>query len=284
MSYLNCIVLFKNLVIRAISGAVFVALVILSILAPMPYYFGVLFLLIALLGLREFYSLTGKMSQVSVNRLIPMLAGVALFSAVFANAFNLLPEKCAYSLYAIYILLVSVAFIIELFRVKENPIKNIAISVMGQFYILFPICAMTILEAKEPIYLLAFFITIWASDTGAYLTGMCFGKHKMFERVSPKKTWEGLFGGFVFSLITAYVFNIVTEDSIAAQPLWSWILFAVVVFVAGTLGDLIESLFKRTLNVKDSGSIMPGHGGVLDRFDSALLAAPLAVALAYCVF
>lgn len=284
MSYLNCIVLFKNLVIRAISGAVFVALVILSILAPMPYYFGVLFLLIALLGLREFYSLTGKMSQVSVNRLIPMLAGVALFSAVFANAFNLLPEKCAYFLYAIYILLVSVAFIIELFRVKENPIKNIAISVMGQFYILFPICAMTILEAKEPIYLLAFFITIWASDTGAYLTGMCFGKHKMFERVSPKKTWEGLFGGFVFSLITAYVFNIVTEDSIAAQPLWSWILFAVVVFVAGTLGDLIESLFKRTLNVKDSGSIMPGHGGVLDRFDSALLAAPLAVALAYCVF
>lgn len=280
---LNNKVLFKNLVIRAISGAVFVALIISSILVPTPFYFGGLFLAIVLLGLREFYSLAGKMPQVNVSWTLPMLSGAVLFSAVFGNAFLYTPKAVDYLVYALYALLISAVFVMELFRKQENPIKNIAVSLMGQFYIVIPICAMLFLKAEEPMYLLAFFVTIWASDTGAYLTGMCFGKHKMFERVSPKKTWEGLFGGFVFALISGYVFSLVTAETVA-RPLWCWIFFAVVVFAAGTLGDLIESLFKRTLNVKDSGNIMPGHGGVLDRFDSALLAAPLATAVAFLVF
>lgn len=176
---------------------------------------------------------------------------------------------------------VPLLFVLELFRRKGNPILNIAVSVMGCFYVLVPIVSMLAIWSLRPVVLLAFFIIIWASDTGAYLTGMCFGKHKMFERVSPKKTWEGLFGGFVFALVVAYIFSVCNPD---VGSLFSWMLFSTMVFVMGTLGDLVESLFKRTLNVKDSGAIMPGHGGILDRLDSALLAAPVALLASLLLF
>ena len=124
-------------------------------------------------------------------------------------------------------------------------------------------------------YVFAFFLIIWASDVGAYVVGISIGKHKMFERVSPKKTWEGFFGGMLFALTTGFILSKTTINGNVLE-LWQWLVFALTVFIFGTLGDLVESLFKRSLDVKDSGSLMPGHGGLLDRFDSAIIAAPVA--------
>ena len=271
--------MFKNLVIRAISGAVFVALVVSSILVDAPIYFGVLFLLIALLGLHEFYALGGKMSQVSISLVSPMVAAVSFLVAVYLTSLKN-GSIDYYLFYALAVVAIFAIFVLELYRKKENPIKNIAVSLMGLVYVVLPICAMFMLKSIHPICLLAFFVIIWASDTGAYLSGMCFGRHKMFERVSPKKTWEGFFGGFLSALLMAYLFGHYSTEN--AFPVWWWFIFATIVFVSGILGDLTESLFKRTLNVKDSGSIMPGHGGILDRVDSALLAAPLATVFTLC--
>jgi phosphatidate cytidylyltransferase len=122
----------------------------------------------------------------------------------------------------------------------------------------------------QPYILLALFITIWVNDTGAYLVGITLGKHRLFERISPKKSWEGFFGGAIFALISGYVFSLlITEINLI-----EWLIFSEIVVVFGTFGDLIESLIKRTVHVKDSGNLIPGHGGLLDRFDSLLLAAP----------
>ena len=120
--------------------------------------------------------------------------------------------------------------------------------------------------------LVGFFIVIWGNDTFAYLSGMAFGKHKLLERVSPKKTWEGTFGGALFSFIAVIVLSLFFKELNAFE----WIGFALTIIIFGTFGDLFESLIKRTLGLKDSGNIMPGHGGILDRFDSILMAAPFA--------
>lgn len=118
--------------------------------------------------------------------------------------------------------------------------------------------------------LIAMFVTIWLNDTGAYLVGVSIGKHKMFERISPKKSWEGFIGGAVTALVTGYVFSLFFPQI----SLLSWLIFSEIVVVFGTFGDLLESLMKRAIKVKDSGDVIPGHGGLLDRFDSMLLAAP----------
>lgn len=284
--------MFKNLVIRTISGAVYVSLVVASILIDSPLLFGALFLLFLLLGLREFFSLAEKLPDVNVSRALPMVGAAAFFLAVWmvctSNADSVADSVTSLSslslealCFVLGFLSIPLIFILELFRQKGNPILNIAVSVVGFFYVLIPIASMAGVIFVNPILLLAFFVIIWASDTGAYLTGMCFGKHKMFVRVSPKKTWEGLFGGLVFALVVAYIFSRFNPD-LGSLP--SWAIFSVLVFVTGTLGDLVESLFKRTLGVKDSGAIMPGHGGILDRLDSALLAAPVALLASLYLF
>ncbi|MGC3978758.1 MAG: phosphatidate cytidylyltransferase [Paludibacteraceae bacterium] len=152
--------------------------------------------------------------------------------------------------------------------------QNWAYFILGQVLIALPFAMLNnILYVKDyqPIILLAVFISIWINDTGAYCTGMLFGKHKLFERVSPKKTWEGFVGGAAFALFSGYIFSrFITELS-----LLQWFIFSEIVVIFGTLGDLSESLLKRTLGVKDSGNLIPGHGGLLDRFDSMMLAAPV---------
>jgi len=123
----------------------------------------------------------------------------------------------------------------------------------------------------QPLILLSVFVTIWVNDTGAYLTGVTIGKHRLFERISPKKSWEGFIGGAVFALLSGYVFSLLIPEI----QLINWLVFSEIIVVFGTFGDLIESLMKRTVGVKDSGDLIPGHGGLLDRFDSMLLAAPV---------
>ncbi len=267
----------KNLIVRTISGAVFISIMVAAIWLP-PYLFGIVFLLITILGLREFYSFSDHLEEVKTEKIFSIISGGLLFLCFFLYFFQFAPIQ----IFSIYTLCVVILFLSELFRKQKNPIQNIATSLMGHVYIALPFSFICMMENEHKIFVLAFFLIIWASDTGAYLVGICIGKHKMFERVSPKKTWEGLFGGMLFALIVGFVFSKVTESE-GLLELWQWLVFALTVFASGTLGDLMESLFKRSLDIKDSGSFMPGHGGLLDRFDSAIIAAPVAfVFLSLC--
>lgn len=262
----------KNLVVRAISGAVLVALVVLSILLSSCYCFGVLFFAVMMLSLVEFYKMAEKIEGVSVDKWMGLAGGVVLYAAAFFVSF-LGKSVTLFSVYALY---VSVLMAFELFRGKQSPIQNLSATLLGHLYVSVPFVLFCLVEGatqQSKYLLLAFFVIIWASDTGAYLVGRFFGRHKMFERISPKKTWEGFAGGLIFAMVSGYIFHrLAVVDTL---ELAFWLALSAGVFVFGVLGDLVESMFKRCVGVKDSGNLIPGHGGFLDRFDSALLAAPV---------
>ena len=151
--------------------------------------------------------------------------------------------------------------------------KNLWYSVFAYFYIIIPLSCLVFIHWLNPLYTLALFAFVWVNDTFAYLVGSAIGKRKLFERISPKKTWEGFFGGLIFAVFAGFLFSHFTADN----NLIKWLGLAVVVVIFGTMGDLFESYIKRNLNVKDSGTILPGHGGLLDRLDSILFAAPAAL-------
>lgn len=259
----------KNMFTRLISGIVFITIVISSILIS-PYTFVIAFSIITALALREFHSLTNKKSEIEVNIPLAMVGGIILFICSYLHSvnFTIFP---VYNFYGFYLVVILIA---ELFRKKQFPIQNWAYLILGQVMIALPFAILSnILYIKDyqPIILLAVFISIWVNDTGAYCTGMLLGKHKLFERISPKKTWEGFLGGAAFVLLSGYLFSIYIKELTLLQ----WFIYSEIIVIFGTLGDLSESLLKRSLGVKDSGNIIPGHGGILDRFDSLMLATPI---------
>ena len=264
----------KNLLLRTLTGAVYVSLVTAGILIN-SYTFLALFSLVIILCLQEFYGLIGTTRKVSVNPYFNSLGGLLLFIPLYFNIFEGVGSKILI-LYPIYLVAVLVS---ELYRKKEDPLQNLAYTFLGQLYIVLPLTLLIPLayQASEfggaphsyyPILILALFVFIWVNDTGAYLVGVTIGKHRLFERISPKKSWEGFFGGLIFTALSSLIFYHFEPEI----PYYHWIGIAAVVVVFGTWGDLVESLIKRTLNVKDSGNALPGHGGFLDRFDSLLLA------------
>ncbi len=259
----------NNFVQRTLSGAVYVGVVVSSILVH-PAYFGIVFLLISMLAVREFMSLM-QMGDESTFLSI-LLAGI-LFAGgwLFAQGY----ARAGGVVWMIWGVLGMLTLITELFLKAEHPIHNWGNILQSQMMIALPFTLMNGILLQSKYVLLALFIAIWVNDSGAYIIGSLMakrpgGNHKMFARVSPNKSWEGLMGGIVFTLIAGWVFYAVGWFSHIGIAL----IFAAVVSVFGTLGDLMESLMKRTLGVKDSGRFMPGHGGVLDRFDSILLATP----------
>lgn len=267
----------NNFVTRALSGFLFVAVIISSILFN-PYVFAGVFALITGLAVREFQQMTTK-EDVQVSPIAGMFGGIILFICTFIHASKL----TAFPAHAIYGLYVVVIIVAELFRKKSNPLHNWAYFLMGQIYVALPFSLLNLIlfiNDWQPIILLAVFVTIWVNDTGAYLFGISFGKHRMFERVSPKKSWEGFVGGAFTALISGFIFSRFIQD----LSLLEWFIFSEIIVIAGTLGDLIESLMKRTVNIKDSGNVIPGHGGLLDRFDSMLLAAPVTFIYLILVF
>lgn len=261
---------------RAITGAVFVLVLIGSILIS-KYSFGILFLLFTLFGVWEFYRLT------KIDRILPLrvygtfVAGV-LFIISYAYAFG-------YATFKILLVMVPFSFfvfIIELYRKKSKyPFRNIAFTLLGIIYVALPFSLLNFIVCPElsatsyyPNTLLGYFFILWSNDTGAYLFGRKFGKHKLFERVSPKKSWEGSIGGGLLSLGVAVLLG----KNFTELSITSWIIITLIIVIIGSLGDLVESLFKRSINIKDSGTILPGHGGILDRFDGLLLSAPFVFA------
>ena len=274
----------SNLIQRTITGILFVVALVGAILWS-PISFGILFALISALSVREFGHLMNQSGQVEINRNIASLAGAYLFLALMAFCTQVTDAR----VFLPYLLLLLYLMITELYLKKKNPLGNWAFTMLSQFYVALPFALLNVLAfhndpaassvSYNPMLPLSVFVFIWLSDTGAYCVGSLIGKHRLFERISPKKSWEGSVGGGVFamaaSLVFAHYFPFLHE--------WEWIGLALTVVVFGTWGDLTESLMKRQLGIKDSGNILPGHGGMLDRFDSALMAIPAAVVYLYAV-
>jgi phosphatidate cytidylyltransferase len=257
-----------------LSGTIYVALIVTAILLG-NFVFAAIFGVLCAMTTREFHQLTNKQSNVNGAVTVGMLCsfllfeGVYLFNSNYTKLFN-----TAKILFFIYILLLFGVFIIEVFRKKTNPINNIAYGFLGQIYIAVPFALMAVIFTKvNAVLLLALFVIIWVNDSFAYLVGTRFGKHRLCERISPKKSWEGFCGGLLGAMITGCVFSFFFPQ----LNLLQWLVFVLITVVFGTFGDLLESLIKRTAGVKDSGNIMPGHGGFLDRLDSVIFAAPAVV-------
>ncbi len=261
----------KDIYVRTLTGIVFLIVVIGSILLD-PLAFFVVFSFFCFIGLKEFY----KLANTDTNQKPTFeyyLFGILIYLIIGLSGLGYIDIRNTAIIFVIFFIQIA----IELFRKKSPQWKNIAIIITGYIYIAVPFGLMNSLFYTGAIdiprsgVLIGVFILIWTSDIFAYLVGSMFGKHRLFERISPKKSWEGSIGGLVFALIAAYILSIFVDQ----LTLLEWMILAIIMVVSGTIGDLVESLLKRNAGVKDSGTIFPGHGGVLDRFDAVMFAIPM---------
>lgn len=264
----------KNLIKRALTGIIFVA-VLLSAICFHSISFLVLFGLITGFTLWEFYGLIKQYENANIKRLVSSIAGTYLFAATFAYANGLANGN----IFLPYLLFIMYTLIAELYYKSPNPINNWAFTLFAQIYCAGSFSLLNLIASSPdasgvvsytPLFIIAIFIFVWLDDTGAYLVGSMIGKRRLFERISPKKSWEGFYGGLCVALASSQFFA-----WYAPEVSWyNWLGLSVTVVIFGTWGDLMESLLKRTLGVKDSGNVLPGHGGMLDRFDSVMMAVP----------
>lgn len=266
----------SNLVKRTLFGALYVALIVTSILFLRPYYFQIVFLLISVFSVREYHHITQSDSWLTICSMILawlMFCAISLYSLTSYFTATLI-------FVALYGLGMMLSIVAELFKKAKDPIRNWGNLFAGQVMVALPFALCNLLFSRSYMLLLILFVIIWINDTAAYCVGSLIGKHKMFPRVSPGKSWEGLCGGLLFACVVGYLF---LADPFGFTGLhfawWKALFISIVIVVFGTLGDLVESLTKRTLGLKDSGNVLPGHGGFLDRFDSTLLAVPAVVVL-----
>ena len=279
----------NNFIVRTITGVLFVAVLVCSFLRPQAMV--LLFALITGLTIWEFTGLVNDREKVTVNRLISTVAGVYFFFAVAGFSSDLTPS----AVFIPYLVSIVYLLVAELYLKNEDPIHDWAYTMMAQLYIALPFSLLNTLAfhmtpqgfvAYDAVLPLSVFVFLWMNDTGAYLCGSLLGKHKLFPRISPGKSWEGSIGGGVLVILVAVLVWYLTDQYQLNQfglTALEWAGLGLTVVVFGTWGDLVESLFKRTLGIKDSGNILPGHGGMLDRFDSSLLAIPAAVVYLYTI-
>lgn len=262
----------SNLQQRVLTGVLGGAIFISGIWFN-EWSFGLLFLGLTILGLLEFYKLVGTKGY-KPNQGLGMLLGTTLFILVFLIQRGQVQSQLLFLLPPVLMLIL----VAELFRKKEKPFINIALTFLGVLYVAAPFSMLSLIGFLDGDYngwlVLGLIVLIWAADTGAYFSGKTLGRNKLFERISPGKTWEGWLGGTLLSLGVASVLALY----LPGLDLVHWLGIAILVSVFGVLGDLSESMLKRSLEVKDSGSLLPGHGGILDRFDSLLMVAPFVVA------
>lgn len=272
----------KNLLTRALSGAVYVALICAAVMLGGWWFIG-LFALFTVLALNEFYRLCNQSTGgESVTSLVIDVAGglILCIGISLVNIPDLLPLQATRVLGAtfltVYLLYLCVRLVSQLYSREKSPLVNLAFSYMGQVYIALPLGLMSMYYtfANGAALLLGMFVMIWLSDTGAYIVGSMLGRHKLFPRISPAKSWEGFFGGVAFAIGSAWVMKYCFPSAFDMTSIGVMAGLGVVVSLFATWGDLTESLIKRTLGVKDSGNLIPGHGGILDRIDSLLLVIP----------
>lgn len=284
----------KNFIIRAITGILFVAIVVTCFLKGISM--TTLFALVTGMTIWEFTGLVNQRENVKINRFICTVAGVYFFLAVAGFCSGITPS----AVFIPYLVTIVYLFVSELYTKNEDAIQDWAYTMLSQMYIALPFSCLNVLAFRGTeegniafgmLLPLSIYVFLWINDTGAYITGSLLGKHKLFPRISPGKSWEGSIGGGVFVVFMAMFIAYVDSSEMLACIGCShtgltniqWIGLGVVVVFFGTWGDLVESLFKRTLGVKDSGNILPGHGGMLDRFDSSLMAIPASVVYIYTI-
>lgn len=279
----------KTLLTRSLSGAVFVVLLVGSLLWNY-YSFTLFFGIISMLALNEFYKIATKLGA-SPYKGVGFGLGIAVY--ITAMRFSYIERDVVFDLWTIgafHMLLILSAFIIlavGMFSKRENPLPNVLYTFLGIIYAVLPfgLLHQLVFHAEfdsqmlkySPEWLLGIIFLIWSNDTFAYLGGSLFGKHKMIPRISPGKTWEGTIFGVIVSFGISFLIN---KYMVNGSPL-TWMVLGLMVPVLATIGDLVESMLKRQAGVKDSGNLMPGHGGALDRFDSLIFVTPFAVALLY---
>lgn len=273
----------NNLVVRSITGVLFVAVLLGSILLDDLYATGV-FAAFMILGLVEFNKLFQSHGTIDIDWRVGTAFGIAIFGIAVGSLYQVFPI----AVFSLIVPLLLIMMLTELWRKKRNPILNSTIQIASVFYIVLPFFLITWMNFEDHRYyemrgiekifmpkVGAMFLLIWTNDTFAYLTGRLFGKTKLFERVSPKKTWEGTIGGILMTLLVGYLIGTFAPES---GNIKFWIGAAIIIAPCSILGDLYESLFKRSLKIKDSGSILPGHGGILDRFDAVFFSVPFFMA------
>ena len=263
----------RNLITRGVAGVVYVLILLFGILYN-KYAFIAVFGFTLVLALNEFYRLIEDKTPHLISKLFNIISG----TIIFISAYLFLEEKTMLAL-PLAALIYLLALLVSAILINRSDIFNTIIySAFGQLYITLPFCLLLLIsyeyEMADPAYfyafILAIFVFIWVNDTFAYLTGVTMGKHKLLERISPKKTVEGFIGGIFFTMLAGVGFSFIFTE----YTIFFWIGFAFIASIFGTLGDLFESLIKRTYKVKDSGQLIPGHGGILDRIDSLLFVIP----------
>lgn len=271
----------RNLIVRTISGVVLLGIVLGAAYGG-KFAFGGFLLLIVVVGMWEFYNIAAA-TGATPHRTLGLAAGVVLLVTTFflfdgfisdmrsADSVDMLIGGILY-----FTVLIPLCFVVELFYDSETPLRNVATTLMGIFYVAYPMALMLFIPILitgewQPESFLFYLFIVWGNDVFAYLTGIAFGKHKMAPRISPKKSWEGFAGGVAGAMAMGAIGSFVVGG-----PLGMWLGLAAVVAITSVFGDLVESMFKREAGIKDSGKIMPGHGGVLDRFDALLISSPFA--------
>ena len=264
----------KRVAIRALSGSVYVAIIILACFCG-QYGVAALSSLLGVLGVMEFR----KMRFGEEPRELPLFIFDAMGALLLINA----PYGPSLTLWLLWLIF---RFIITVYSRSPHPERSFAVDIMGQVYIALPLALMNLfaslnnigsIDSGHCMAIMTVFILIWINDTGAFIFGSLLGKHKLFERISPKKTWEGFIGGALTTIAAGFAFGaaaIPLSEFYVADKLWFWGLGGLLISIAATYGDLFESVIKRNLNLKDSGNLIPGHGGILDRIDSLLLVIP----------
>ncbi len=269
-----------NLQIRAIAGAAYVAIIVACIfLGAIPY--AVLMCAFSLLGLKELKNMFASKYELSDNTKFFDYAAVCfvylLVIISFGAGFSKSGTTCTTIAIAALVLYTPIRIIFAVYDKSKDAAASAMISIVGLVYIILPLFALSMfrgvstgwLMSDLKYILLGMFIFIWLNDTGAYLCGRTWGRTKLCERLSPKKTWEGFAGGLVVTVLGAVIYGLIVD----VAPIMYWASFGFLASIMATFGDLFESLLKRTAGVKDSGTLIPGHGGILDRIDSLLLVA-----------
>ena len=269
----------KNFIIRALTAIAIVAVQVLCTYYS-PLTLAALFLLLTALTVNEFLGIVTANGETKVSRPIVIIGSCYLFFAFWLNSST---QGAALVVFVPYLIFLLYSFIKELYSRHSNPIANLGVIMLSQLYIVLPLSLINVLAfgdftcfsspATHYAIPLAMYIFIWTNDTGAYLSGVTLGRHKLFPRISPKKSWEGSIGGALFTMASAFA----VAHFFTFMTIWQWIGMALVIVVFGTFGDLTESMIKRHVGIKDSGHILPGHGGFLDRLDSMLFAIPTVV-------
>jgi phosphatidate cytidylyltransferase len=264
---------YTNLTQRLITGLLGSAAIIAGVSFSEWIYFGIFFF-ICLFSLLEFYKLAGLDGMVPLKTL-----GTVSGLAIFSLSFFISQETISSRYYFLIFPLVAFAYVIKLYKkTEQKPFTNIAYTFLGVFYVAVPFALLNVATFEEGYYnyeiILGSMLILWASDSGAYFAGTLFGKHRLFERISPKKSWEGFWGGAALAIVITYILTLYFHS----LTLVDWMIISLIIIIGGTFGDLVESLLKRSIEIKDSGDSLPGHGGFLDRFDGLLISAPFIVA------